>query len=98
MTGTVSQRLTWERRLAIPMLSSLEFRRTPAGYNAVVSTQAKQMQPSESHPEVRVLLIDTTKMACQLLAQAIGGDEQIKVVGAVTTNSEALTVMDELSP
>jgi two-component system, NarL family, nitrate/nitrite response regulator NarL len=98
MTGTVSQRLTWERRLAIPMLSSLEFRRTPAGYNVVASTQAKQMQPSEAHPEVRVLLIDTTKMACQLLAQAIGGDEQIKVVGAVTTNSEALTVLDELSP
>jgi len=37
-------------------------------------------------------------MACQLLAQAIHSDEQIKVVGAVTTASEALKIVDELSP
>jgi two-component system, NarL family, nitrate/nitrite response regulator NarL len=63
------------------------------------SKAAQSTMPiTELHPEVRVLLIDTTKMTCQLLAQAIGGDEQIKVVGAVTTTSEALKIAKELSP
>ena len=47
---------------------------------------------------IRVLLADCTKMACQLLADAIGQDPQIKVVAAVASAVEASQVVSNMSP
>jgi two-component system, NarL family, nitrate/nitrite response regulator NarL len=48
--------------------------------------------------QIRVLLADSTKMACQLLADAIGQDPKIKVVAAVTCPVEASRVVSDMSP
>lgn len=48
--------------------------------------------------QIRVLVADSTKMACQLLADAIGQDSKIKVVAAVTTPVEASRVVNDMSP
>lgn len=48
--------------------------------------------------QIRVLVVDCTKMACQLLADAIGQDKKIKVVAAVTTPMEASQVVTAKSP
>lgn len=48
--------------------------------------------------QIRVLLVDCTKMACQLLADAIGQDHKITVVAAVTTPVEASQVVSDVSP
>lgn len=47
---------------------------------------------------IRVLLADRTKMACQLLADAISQDPTITVVGAVTTPLETTKMASEMSP
>ena len=47
---------------------------------------------------VQVLIIDRTKMACQLLADAIGQDPRINVVAAVTHVAEAANDVRDLSP
>lgn len=48
--------------------------------------------------QIRVLLADSTKMASQLLADAIGQDPKIKVVAAVTIPEEASRVVSDMSP
>lgn len=48
--------------------------------------------------QIRVLLADRTKMACQLLADAIAQDPKIVVVGAVTSPGETTQVANEMSP
>jgi len=54
---------------------------------------------ARSNPEeIRVLLVDATKMACQLLSDAISQEQQISVVAAVTNASEAVKTVTELSP
>ena len=47
---------------------------------------------------IRILLAECTKMACQLLADAIDQDPNIKVVAAVTSAVEASQVVGDLSP
>lgn len=54
--------------------------------------------PPPNRELIRVLLVDCTKMACQLLADAIGHDSEIKVVGAVTTPARASQVVNDESP
>jgi DNA-binding NarL/FixJ family response regulator len=53
--------------------------------------------PSDRRP-IRILLADCTKMACQLLADAINQDPKIKVVAAVTSAAEAAQVVSDMSP
>jgi two-component system, NarL family, nitrate/nitrite response regulator NarL len=48
--------------------------------------------------QIRVLLVDCTKMACQLLADAISQDPNIKVVAAVTNPAEASQIVSDMSP
>jgi DNA-binding NarL/FixJ family response regulator len=48
--------------------------------------------------QIQVLIADRTKMASQLLGDAIGQDPKIKVVAAVTSPVEASQVMHDMSP
>jgi two-component system nitrate/nitrite response regulator NarL len=48
--------------------------------------------------QIRVLLVDCTKMACQLLADAISQDPYIKVVAAVTNSAEASQIVSDMAP
>jgi DNA-binding NarL/FixJ family response regulator len=48
--------------------------------------------------QIRVLLADRTKMACQLLAEAIAQDPRIVVVAAVTTPEESTRLTRDMSP
>lgn len=54
--------------------------------------------PAPNPQQIRVLLVDCTRMACQLLADAIAHEPSIKVVGAVTTAVEACQVLKDGSP
>jgi DNA-binding NarL/FixJ family response regulator len=54
-------------------------------------------RPHDRKP-IRILLADCTKMACQLLADAIDQDPKIKVVAAVTSAVEASQVVRDISP
>ena len=54
--------------------------------------------PPPNREQIRVLLVDCTKMACELLADAIAHDSSITVVGAVTTAAEAYQVLKHESP
>jgi two-component system, NarL family, nitrate/nitrite response regulator NarL len=47
---------------------------------------------------IRVLLVDSTKMACQLLADAISQDPNVQVVAAVTHAVEACHIVSDMSP
>jgi DNA-binding NarL/FixJ family response regulator len=53
--------------------------------------------PRDRRP-IRILLADCTRMACQLLADAIGQDPKIKVVAAVTSALEASQVVSDITP
>jgi two-component system, NarL family, nitrate/nitrite response regulator NarL len=54
--------------------------------------------PPPNREQIRVLLVDCTKMACELLADAIAHEPSITVVGAVTTAAEAYQVLKHESP
>jgi two-component system nitrate/nitrite response regulator NarL len=54
--------------------------------------------PPTNREQIRVLLVDCTKMACQLLADFIAHEPTITVVGAVTTAAEAYQVLKFESP
>jgi DNA-binding NarL/FixJ family response regulator len=53
---------------------------------------------SRDRRPIRILLADCTKMACQLLADAIDQDPKIKVVAAVTSALEASQVVSDIAP
>lgn len=53
---------------------------------------------SGSREPIRVLLVDSTKMACQLLADAIAQDPSVEVVAAVTQPVEACQIVRDVSP
>ena len=53
---------------------------------------------AQAREQIQVLLADCTKMACQLLADAINQDPKIKVVAAVTSAAEASQVVADMSP
>jgi two-component system nitrate/nitrite response regulator NarL len=52
---------------------------------------------SQARERIRVLLVDCTKMECQLLADAIRQDKKIHLVAAVTTATEAFQVVTQVS-
>ncbi len=52
---------------------------------------------SQAREQIQVLLVDCTKMECQLLADAIRQDKKINVVAAVTTAVEASQVVTHVS-
>ena len=47
---------------------------------------------------VRVLVVDHSVVACKIVADALGGDPQIEVVGTAADGRIALTMVEELAP
>lgn len=64
---------------------------------APIKGSIMSVSPDECR-HIRVLVTDSTPMACQLLADAVGQDPKIKVVAAVTGTNEASQAVSDLSP
>ena len=65
----------------------------------VKASRAKNPMPPPSHTrqQIQVLLVDGTKIECQLLGDALSQDKKINVVAAVTTAVEACQVLTQVS-
>ena len=47
---------------------------------------------------IRVLVVDDSAVACKIVADALGGDPQIEVIGTAADGRIALTMVEELAP